>query len=207
MLRRRLDGVDSLLTVSNHITRKCRREFPSIADRCETVYCGIDPKEFPASRTILRPRHEGRNGLYTGAISPHKGIHVLVDAFNLVARRHTDVRLDLVGNPMSYPIEESFDMNDREKVKSVPPLYAKQHLERVKAKLSLAPCDAGTYQAHLKGDWQRRFAPRLAFEAISASERSWSTHTTTQTSSASHLFGRRVLAFHRWRPWQQAHRC
>src|SRR5277367_3965422 len=34
VLRRRLEGVDSLLTVSDHIARKCRRDFPTIADRC-----------------------------------------------------------------------------------------------------------------------------------------------------------------------------
>jgi glycosyltransferase involved in cell wall biosynthesis len=164
ILRRRLDGVDSLLTVSDHITRKCRREFPSIADRCETVYCGIDPKEFSRVKdyTAATRRREKRI-LYTGAISPHKGIHVLVDAFNLVARRHSNVRLDLVGNPMSYPIEESFDMNDRAKVKSVAPFYAKQRLERLKAKLSLAPRDAGTYQAHLKGRLAAEVRAKVSF--------------------------------------------
>jgi len=152
VLRRRLEGVDSLLTVSDHIARKCRRDFPTIADRCETMYCGIDPKEFSRVKdyTAATERREKRI-LYAGAISPQKGVHVLIDAFNLVARQNPNVRLDLVGSPMSYPIEESFDMNDRAEVESVAPFYAKHRLERLKAKLSLAPYDAGTYQAHLKG--------------------------------------------------------
>ena len=64
--RRRLEGVDCLLTVSDHIARKCRRDFPTIADRCETMYCGIDPKEFSRVKdyTAATERREKRI-LYT----------------------------------------------------------------------------------------------------------------------------------------------
>ena len=152
VLRKRLEGVDLLLTVSDHITRKCRRDFPSIADRCETMYYGIDPEEFSHDKdyTAATPRREKRI-LYTGAVSPQKGVHVLVDAFKIVGRQYPDVCLDVIGNPTSYPIEESFEMSDRAMVKSIAPLYAKHRMERLKVKLSLAPYDAGTYQAHLKG--------------------------------------------------------
>ena len=67
VLRRRLEGVDSLLTVSDHIARKCRREFPTIVDRCEMRTAALTPRSFPRSRTIPRPPNEGRKGFYTPA--------------------------------------------------------------------------------------------------------------------------------------------
>jgi glycosyltransferase involved in cell wall biosynthesis len=41
---------------------------------------------------------------YSGAVSPHKGVHILVDAFVLVARQYPDVVLDIVGPIGDYPI-------------------------------------------------------------------------------------------------------
>lgn len=49
---------------------------------------------------------------YSGAVSPHKGVHVLVDAFVLVAWQYPDVVLDIVGPIGDYPVEENFDLHD-----------------------------------------------------------------------------------------------
>ncbi len=89
------------------------------------------------------PRLEKRI-LYAGGVSPHKGLHVLLDAFSMVAKEYPEVRLDVVGLQTSYPLRE------RELVESANLFYACDWISRLKAKFSLAPPDAGTYLAHLK---------------------------------------------------------
>ena len=111
VLEGRLRRVDLLTSVGNHIAQKTKRDFPSIADRCETTYNGIEAKEFCREKDYgaARRRKEKRI-LFAGAISPHKGPHVLLDAFNIVARRYPDVRLEIVGGLSDYPMEENFEL-------------------------------------------------------------------------------------------------
>ncbi len=163
-LERRLRHVDLLTTVSDYITEKTRREFPGLADRCETTSNGIDAGEFsrePDYRAI-RERKEKRI-FYSGAISPHKGVHVLLDAFRMVVERYPNVRLDIAGSVGTYPLEETFDVNDETAIKSIARLYAKSRLSRVRAKLRLAPPDAGTYQSYLKSKVAGKIAGKVSF--------------------------------------------
>lgn len=149
MLRRRLRGVDLLTTVSDHIRRRTRHDFPSIAERCETMPNGIDTAEFSREREYGETRNGIKRILFVGAVSPHSGIHVLLDAFEMLVKNYPDARLDIVGHQGSYPLGETFDLKDRVALESVAPFYANNALSRLKAKLSLAPRDAGTYQAYL----------------------------------------------------------
>ena len=163
-LQRRLDNVDLLLTVSDHITRKTKRDFPSVASRCETMYYGIDPEEFGHEKDYLpsRQRKEKRI-LFSGAVSPQKGPHVLLDAFAIIANQYPDVRLDIVGGMSNYPLEESFDLEDKSILKQVAPFYAKHPLSRIKAKLRMGAADADTYQSYLKNKLPGRIAGKVNF--------------------------------------------
>ncbi|MGC2398586.1 MAG: glycosyltransferase family 4 protein [Acidobacteriaceae bacterium] len=109
----RIAQIDLLTSVGNHITRKTKRSFPALADRCETTYNGIDAQEFAREKEygFLR-RRKIKRIFYCGAVSPHKGVHVLIDAFALVVRQYPDVVLEIVGPIGNYPIEENFDLHD-----------------------------------------------------------------------------------------------
>jgi glycosyltransferase involved in cell wall biosynthesis len=89
---RRLRGADLVLGCSHYVTDSIRTRFPEIADRCEHLHNGVDPRflEVPS-----RP-DASREVLFIGRLSPEKGVHVLIDAFGRVAERH-DARLSLVG--------------------------------------------------------------------------------------------------------------
>lgn len=151
VLERRLRHVDLVTAVSDHITRKTRRQFPMISGRCETIYNGIDATEFSREKHYSAASHRPEKRLlYAGALSPHKGLHVLLDAFSIVAKQYPQVRLDVVGLQSSYPFAECFDVQEQQVIKSVSPFYAKNRMSRLKAKLCLAPRDEGTYLAHLK---------------------------------------------------------
>jgi glycosyltransferase involved in cell wall biosynthesis len=140
LLARRLRHVDFLTTVSNYITEKTCRDFPQIAGRCETAYNGITASEFRGEKDYQAARQRRQKRiLYAGAISPHKGIHVLVDAFKIVANRYPDVHLDIVGLFGSYPVQESFDRNDRTGKESVASFYAQDqgpYLSQLKSRLT-----------------------------------------------------------------------
>jgi glycosyltransferase involved in cell wall biosynthesis len=171
ILRRRLESVDLLLAVSDHITRKTRRDFPSIADRSETLYSNIDPEEFRREKdySIGRRRQEKRI-LYSGAVSPHKGPHVLLDAFSIVAKQYPNVHLEFVGSLSNYPMEESWELKDRATLKQVAPFYAKHPITRLKAELGLKPADAGTYQAYLKTKLTPEIAEKVTFTGFAPRE-------------------------------------
>jgi glycosyltransferase involved in cell wall biosynthesis len=164
VLRRRLESVDLLLAVSDHITRKTRRDFPSIADRSETLYSNIDPEEFRREKDYsLGRRRQEKRILYSGAVSPHKGPHVLLDAFSIVAKQYPNVHLEFVGSMANYHMEDTFDMKDRSAIRQVAPFYAKHPITRLKARLGLKPGDAGTYQAYLKSKLTPEIAGKVTF--------------------------------------------
>jgi glycosyltransferase involved in cell wall biosynthesis len=150
ILARRLRHADLVTTVSDHITEKTRRQFPMIASRCVTMYNGINAGEFSRERSHNTSPQREKRILYAGAVSPHKGLHVLLDAFSLVVKEHPETRLDVVGSQANYPLAETFEVQDRDLIETVYPFYASDRISWLKAKLSLAPPDLGTYLAHLK---------------------------------------------------------
>ncbi|HEY9825134.1 MAG TPA: glycosyltransferase family 4 protein [Stenomitos sp.] len=125
LLRRRLKNVDLVATVSDYITEKTRTDFAELNDRCSTIYNGIDGSEFATEKdyVALRNRQE-KKILYVGAISPHKGIHVLIEAFKIIAQQHPNACLQLAGPQWPYPLEETFAMNNTELIAKVSPYYA-----------------------------------------------------------------------------------
>jgi glycosyltransferase involved in cell wall biosynthesis len=136
LLARRLRSVDLLTTVGNYVTEKTRRALPFIANRCETIYNGVHLEEFRKEKDYeAQSKRAVKRILYCGAISPHKGLHVLFDAFVRVARQYSDVHLDIVGPIGSYPIEENFDLKDVESLNAVAPYYATSRLSLIKSKL------------------------------------------------------------------------
>jgi glycosyltransferase involved in cell wall biosynthesis len=163
VLERRLRHIDLLTCVSNHVADKTKQNIPSIADRCGVTYNGVEASEFSREKDYKAARRKEKRILFVGAVSPHKGPHIIVDAFNIVARSYPDVRLDLVGCLSSYPIEESFDLADRELIERVAPFYTKNRLQRSRAKLSLSSPDAGMYHSYLKASLPADIAAKVSF--------------------------------------------
>jgi glycosyltransferase involved in cell wall biosynthesis len=127
VIARRLRGLDLLLTVSDYVTGKTKQHFPEFADRCETLYNGIDINEFSHDKDYeAARRRKVKRILYVGGIWPHKGTHIAIDAFKMVAQKHPDVVIDLVGPQGDYPIEEACDLEDRQTLQRMAPYFKKQ---------------------------------------------------------------------------------
>ena len=163
VLEKRLRHVDLVTTVSDYITEKTRRQFPMIAGRCQTIYNAIDAAEFGRIRNCDTPPGRERRILYAGAVSPHKGLHVLLDAFSIVVKEYPAVRLDIVGSQGTYPLAENFEFSERELIESIYPFYAFDWTSKIKGKLGLAPHDSGTYLAHLKQRLSNEASSKVAF--------------------------------------------
>ncbi len=148
----RLEQIDLLTTVGNHITEKTRRMFPRFADRCQTTYNGIDPREFERERDYEAQRKRPlKRIMYSGAISPHKGLHILLQAFVIVARQFPDVVLDIIGPIGNYPIEENFDLRDDQKmIQTIRQFYDTGVKTSLKARLRPGKSGDQKYAQHLK---------------------------------------------------------
>jgi glycosyltransferase involved in cell wall biosynthesis len=166
ILEKRLHHVDLVTTVSDYITEKTRRQFPIIADRCQTIYNAVDVAEFRRSRDYDATSRQEKRILYAGAVSPHKGVHVLLDAFSTVVMEYPNVRLDVVGPEGNYPLAETFELQERELIESISPFYTYHWGPKLKAKLSLAPADAGTYLADLKRRMSPEASRKVAFRGF-----------------------------------------
>jgi glycosyltransferase involved in cell wall biosynthesis len=166
ILEQRLRNVDLITTVSDYITEKTRRQFPMIADRCRTMYNGIDAAEFSREPSYDLTSRREKCILYSGAISPHKGVHVLLDAFSIIVKEYPQVRLDVVGPEGNYPLAETFELGDQELIQSLYQFYTYQWIPRLKAKLSLAPRDAGTYLSQLKQRLSAETSAKVTFRGF-----------------------------------------
>lgn len=149
-LAERLRHVDMLTAVSDYIVKRTNRDFPETVGKSEALRNGIDLEEFSRKPIFSRAPDREKRILYSGAISPHKGIHVLLEAFHKVLHYCPGVRLDIVGSLSNYPVEETFDAKDEASLRKFGSYYAKNRAARLKAKLGRASHDAGTYQEYLK---------------------------------------------------------
>jgi spore coat protein SA len=104
-----IEQLERIVTVSDYVGRRVAQLYPQAADKLRTIYSGVDLKRFAWSssgeaksvRNSLR-RKLGLDGkkviLFVGRLSPKKGADVLVRAMPLIARKHPDAALVLVGS-------------------------------------------------------------------------------------------------------------
>ena len=167
VIERRLRPVDLLLTVSDYVTRKTQHDIRAIADRCEAMYNGIDAQEFDREKDYESvSRRTEKRLLYIGGAWPHKGVHILLDAFAIVAARYPHVRLDIVGPEGQYPLEECFDLRDQTLIRSVAPFFTKNRGALLKAKLGLGSPEQGTYLSFLKAKLVGDLAGKVTFHGF-----------------------------------------
>ena len=101
---RRLRDLDLIIGCSEYITEAVRKCYPAIAARCHTVHDGVDTNLFCPAPDRSAPNDGTERLLYVGRLIPEKGIHVLIQAFKILAESRPTLRLDLVGatNPGRY---------------------------------------------------------------------------------------------------------
>jgi glycosyltransferase involved in cell wall biosynthesis len=103
---RMLGRADLIVTCSEYVARTLRAELPALTRPIVAIDNGVDVQRFvPRQRRARDP--ERRFGLvYLGRLSPEKGVHVLIDAFNAAIARDPRLELALIGSPAMYSYAE-----------------------------------------------------------------------------------------------------
>ena len=138
MISSRLEQIDLVIGCSDYITNKIRTRFPEHASRCQTVFNGVDLTQFTGKNGTGTVQQNGaKHLLFSGRISPEKGVHVLLDAFQQVAKQCPDTQLELLGAVGIVPMKFIVNLSDEDSVRSLARFYeGDDYLTQLKAKLS-----------------------------------------------------------------------
>ena len=132
MIGRRLGHADVVLGCSDYISEKIRARFPEHGDRIGTLYNGVTVNRVPS-------RRHGSNKirlLHVGRVSPEKGHHLLVAAFNELVEEHPNLSLTLVGHESLVPLDMALDLFGEAEVEALRPFYTGSYLDRLQASLT-----------------------------------------------------------------------
>ncbi len=132
---RRLRSIDMILGTTDYIRDGIRRTYPHLAQRCQTIYNGVDLDMFGASPNQHRPADHPPRLLYVGRVSPEKGVHVLLQAFGELLHHHPDAQLEVVGPLWVASLEFLESLIDADKIHTLQSFYNEQtyqdHLEKL----------------------------------------------------------------------------
>jgi glycosyltransferase involved in cell wall biosynthesis len=166
VFERRLKNIDLVTAVSGYVLDKTRREFPAIAGRCEVMYNGIDAREFTREKNYCTDKDRRKRILYAGAISPHRGLHVLLQAFKIVLEQYPNVHLDLVGPDGNYALQDTFDVRDGALRKSVEPYYAFKPMSLLKSRLFPSSPNQASYRSCLEAMMPAEVSEKVTFHGL-----------------------------------------
>lgn len=137
MIESRLREVDLVIGISDYITEKIRRRFPQFAERCQTIYTGVDPTTFVKEKHHSAQKKNGiKRLLYVGRVSPEKGVHVLLEAFQKVLKHYPQVQLKIVGWQYPLPIEYLVALSEDPKEIDLKRFYNDNYISHLKNQLS-----------------------------------------------------------------------
>jgi glycosyltransferase involved in cell wall biosynthesis len=151
LIHERLRGADAIIGCCEYITDNIRRRFPEYADRCITVYNGADIGEF-LPREERTESSAGARVLYVGRVSPEKGLHVLLDAFERVVAVRPEARLEVVGGEYLPPMGFIVGVSANPEIRALGRFYGSSYLQylrdRVRAELLGRVSFAGSLAHH-----------------------------------------------------------
>jgi len=148
-LARRLSTLDLIVSCSDLISDGIRRSFPAVLNRCKTLPMGITLESFPVRKdNIYSVKPASKRILHIGRLSPEKGVHVLVDAFNLIVRQFPDATLTIVGPEWVAPRADYADLClPKEVTDGFVPFYEGSYLEQIKKRV----CPDAAGKIHFPG--------------------------------------------------------
>ena len=126
LIERRIRHADLIMGNSDYVTARIRRQFPEHAVRCVTVFNGVDVDAFRPAVNRAKGGCDRERIVYVGRISPEKGLHVLLDAFEQVLTRRPNARLALVGGAQTVPKEYIVDLAEDPRVRNLDRFYGRE---------------------------------------------------------------------------------
>ncbi|MBI5454195.1 MAG: glycosyltransferase family 4 protein [Deltaproteobacteria bacterium] len=122
---------DVLIGCSSFLTDGIKNAFPELSERCHTVHNGVDPALFSFHGSSAL-KNAGPKLLFVSRISPEKGVHVLLGAFERISKEFPGTSLDIIGPEAVTPIEYIVGLSNDKSVKALERFYRsgyQAHLE------------------------------------------------------------------------------
>jgi glycosyltransferase involved in cell wall biosynthesis len=119
MIEQRIKKADLILGCSNYITEQIRKEFPSLAERCHTLYNGVDLSVYSYNPKNKHNKNELKRLLTVGRVTPEKGLHVLLEALREVVEKNPQVHLDIIGPLDAFTLGNIIWLSEDENVKKL----------------------------------------------------------------------------------------
>ncbi|MEM8730828.1 MAG: glycosyltransferase family 4 protein [Pseudomonadota bacterium] len=145
-LARRFRHLDQVTAVSAFVADYVARNFPRVTPAPIPVSNGFDMTEFQAAPP---QRSGGARIMYAGAVSPEKGVHVLVEAFRTVAGRFPDAHLDIFGSLSSRPLNEVFPQKGDPLLGELVKFYDSDYIAHLKGLLPPDMADRVTFRGNV----------------------------------------------------------
>jgi glycosyltransferase involved in cell wall biosynthesis len=161
-IARRLAHADLIIGCSEFITAAGRNAFPTLSGRFHTVYNGFDPSVFAVATERRSDREDRVQLLYFGRISPEKGLHDLITAFNRAARDLPSLRLVIVGKEAIPEADMLLNLEPQETYDLLRPFWRPGYLDASRRRLSPDLADRVVFEPWLDHDG---LATRLAESA------------------------------------------
>jgi len=94
-----IKNADKIISISNFLKNELKKE---TGLKSNVEYCKIDKKRFHKgiSSKKIKEKYKLKKDyvlLYVGRVSPHKGIHLLIKAFNIIIKKIPNAKLLIVG--------------------------------------------------------------------------------------------------------------
>ena len=150
LIEPRIQKADAVFGSSKYITSLIQRRFPQYADACHTVYNGVDSEFFvPKHKETETTERKGPRLLFVGRVSPEKGVHILLDAFRIVAQQKPKVHLDILGPVGAMPKEFLVGLSDDAEVAELGKLYSSDYLANLQSRIPADLADQVTFHGHI----------------------------------------------------------
>jgi len=97
LIESRLRQSDLILACSSHVIDLVQESFPIYQDACHVIFNAVNEDSFSSESIGLRDKDDNVRIVFVGRVSPEKGTHVLVNAFQKAAQRVPDIKLLIIG--------------------------------------------------------------------------------------------------------------
>jgi glycosyltransferase involved in cell wall biosynthesis len=152
-IERYLRQADLIIGVSEYITRGLQRNFPRLADRCRTLPNGVDVDEAAPIYEYNRNAYGSERLIFVSRISPEKGVHTLIEAFNLLGAECMETCLELVGPQKAMSYARLSALLHPDQMKTMAPFYnGKTYLQVLTERIDPALTARVRFTGHIPHD-------------------------------------------------------
>jgi glycosyltransferase involved in cell wall biosynthesis len=159
---------DVILGCSEYLAEQMRRALPADASRISAVYNAVDIDRFAPNPNEAADA-AGKTVLFVARISPEKGIHVLLDAFERALTVDSELRLEIIGHDTPAPLHVFEKLADPAVVASLRRYYDRRPWAKARTWLRsryprrLRRLEDTSYGARMRATAAARLADKVTF--------------------------------------------